>query len=834
MSFGLKSFAHPVSLVLAPYSLWRRSRPVLARVLAIFLLASSIMWPIPAAAAEKVIGVSWELREQAISVLRQALRTETRWSKVHVAEYLLALDYVDNIGDVFAKELAAHEREPEYRVGIWRVLVRAADSDTERNHWIEKIRQVAFDARAKDRLHALESLAKLGYRVSDGEAESLQEAGRPDRGAATAYARWVLANSGRADGEARMAILLASPDPDTRAIAGYAFQNLQIVSREIPRQLAAAAEREAVDSPARAPLIGAAAMHASGEQRQAFRRDLLSFATPETGKHGVVTAQILAQIGDDSDLPLLRGFLTAPDPDLRAVAAYAILRIDRRQPHHLVAWDWLVIAVYVLGMLSVGWYYSRRNSTREEYLLGGRKMRPLSVGVSLFASLISTISYLAWPGEVIKNGPMMLSSFLACPLIAIVVGWFMIPFVMRLKVTSAYEILELRLGIGVRLMGSLMFLLLRFLWMAVIIYATTSKVLVPLLGLDPRMTPLVCVLLGAITVVYTTMGGLRAVVLTDVIQSGILFGAAITTLIVVTVSLGGVNAWWPQHWAAHWQVPVYGYDSTARVTVFGAILASLTWSICTSGSDQIAIQRYLATRDAKTARTVLNISLAADVLVALLLAGVGLGLLAYYRARPFLLPDGQTVLTDADKLFPRFIVVGLPVGVSGLVVAGLLAAAMSALSAGVNSTCSVITVDFLDRFRRKHAPRTESTNMRQVKWVSAFVGVVVVALSLFVNMVQGNLIEIAYKVVNLFTAPLFGLFFMAMFVRWATGFGTLVGAACGLATAIAVCYWPELTGSPGISFLWAMPLSLLVEISVASLASLLPVGRAAAPLDEVV
>ncbi len=527
------------------------------------------------------------------------------------------------------------------------------------------------------------------------------------------------------------------------------------------------------------------------------------------------------------------GLLDSSDPDQRATAAAAILRIGRRTPHHLVALDWIVIGLYALGMLSVGWYYWRRTRTREDYLLGGRRMRPWSVGVSLFASLISTISYLAWPGEMIKNGPMMLGAILAYPLIALAVGWFMIPFIMRLKVTSAYEILELRLGAGVRTLGSLLFLSLRLLWMSVIIYATTSKVLVPLLGLDPSTTPLVCVVLGAVTVMYTAMGGLRAVVLTDVIQSAILFGSAIITVVVATIAVGGVDAWWPTQWAPHWQEPVYGYDSEARVTLFGAVLAMFTWYVCTSGSDQIAIQRYLATRDAKAARTVLNISLVADALVQLILAGVGFALLAYFRTRPQLLADGQTIITDADKLFPQFIVVGLPVGLSGLVVAGLLAAAMSALSAGVNSTCSVITVDFLDRFGRRGPAASESSGVRRVKLVSVAVGTLVVCLSLFVNMVHGNLLEICYKVVNLLTAPLFGLFFMAMFVRWATGFGTLVGAACGVATAIAICYWEEFTGNKGISFLWALPLSFLVEVGVASLVSLLPIGAGARPLEEI-
>ena len=360
--------------------------------------------------------------------------------------------------------------------------------------------------------------------------------------------------------------------------------------------------------------------------------------------------------------------------------------------------------------------------------------------------------------------------------------------------------------------------------MSVIVYATSSKVLIPLLGLDPRFTPVVCAVLAAMTIIYTAMGGLRAVVFTDVIQAAILFGAAIATIVTITVGLGGIHAWWPTHWPAYWPEPVYGYDPNARVTMFGAMLATFTWYVCTSASDQIAIQRYLSTRDAKSARTVLFISLAADVLVSCLLAAVGLGLLAYFVKFPHLLPDGQNVLADSDKLFPQFIMIGLPVGVSGLVVAGLLACAMSALSAGINSTCSVITVDILDRLRGKNAD-SDSTRVGQLRHVSIFVGVVVVALSLFVNMVHGNLLEVAYKVVNLLTVPLAGLFFLAMFVPWARGFGAMIGAACGLAVVVAVNYWTEITGNPGISFLWAMPLSLAAEVGVGALVSLIPIGR---------
>src|SRR5262245_17644945 len=129
------------------------------------------------------------------------------------------------------------------------------------------------------------------------------------------------------------------------------------------------------------------------------------------------------------------------------------------------ALDWLVVAAYALLFLGIGAYYARRNRDAEDYLLGGRVMSPVMLGLSLFATLVSTLSYLAWPGEIIAYGPMLLSQFAAYPLIIVIVGYGLIPLLMKQPVTSAYEILEARLGTSVRLAGAGVFLLLRLAWM---------------------------------------------------------------------------------------------------------------------------------------------------------------------------------------------------------------------------------------------------------------------------------------------------------------------------------------------------------------------------------
>jgi SSS family solute:Na+ symporter len=486
--------------------------------------------------------------------------------------------------------------------------------------------------------------------------------------------------------------------------------------------------------------------------------------------------------------------------------------------------DGLVIALYFLSMLAIGWFYMRRNKTEEEYLLGGRHMSPWSVGLSLFATMISTISYLAMPGEMIQHGPMYFTNIASYPFISLVVGWFLIPVFMALPSTSAYEILESRLGLSVRMLGATFFLSLRLLWMAVILYATTSIVLVPLLALDKSAIPYICAALGLITVAYTSMGGIRAVVATDVAQTFILLAGAVAALAIVSWQLGGVGAWWPREWASNWDPPSLGYDPSARMSFFGAMVSTFFWHVCTAGSDQMAIQRYFATRDVHAARRMFNISLYANILISVLLALLGLALLAWFRAYPEMLGSGQTIERHADQLFPRFIAVGLPAGASGLIVAGLLAAAMSSLSSGLNSSSAVITIDFLERFGVLAKSSGDAEDVRRSRLVAWSVGFVVVILSTGVGAVSGNLLEIAYKVTNLLVAPLFGLFFMALFVRWATSFGTVVGAVFGVATVVAINYWPEITGEQGTSFLWGMPLGLLVQVVAGALASLLPIG----------
>lgn len=483
--------------------------------------------------------------------------------------------------------------------------------------------------------------------------------------------------------------------------------------------------------------------------------------------------------------------------------------------------DWAVIGVYALFMLGIGWYYLHKQKNTEDYLLGGRKINPILSGISLFATLLSSISYLGIPGETIKHGPVFFTVFLFTVIIVyLIVGYGIIPLFMRLQITSAYEVLEKPLGVGVRLFGAIIFILTRIAWMALLIFLS-AKVMVVMMNWDTGLIPAITVVVGIITLIYSTMGGLRAVVITDVTQSIILFLGALLTIFLITVKMGGPLNWIPTSWAPTWDnFVIFSFDPLVRVTVLGTMVYWIVWFTCTAGSDQMAIQRYLATRDVKSARKVFLTSIIVDVVITSLLMLTGFALLGFFRANPHLLAEGKSITGDTDFLFPHYIANLLPIGITGLVVAGLLAAAMSSLSSGINSIAAVLISDFVDRFK-KHK-NTETQNVRVARYISFFVGVIVVLISSFMGKVPGNIMEVTTKTNGLFVPPLFNLFFMALFIPFATPLGTIIGTIYGFYAGLIFAFWDVITGGSGLSFLWIYPISLIVSIVCSVLFSLLP------------
>lgn len=475
--------------------------------------------------------------------------------------------------------------------------------------------------------------------------------------------------------------------------------------------------------------------------------------------------------------------------------------------------DYAVIVAFILGMLGIGVYYARQIRSAEDYLLGGRQIPSLMIGLSLFATFNSTLSYLALPGEMIKNGPVIFSEYLSFPLVMVIVGWFLIPRIMQAKAASGYELLEQRLGLTGRLLGATMFILLRIFWMATILYATCSAVLIPLLNLDPSWLPAFSLTLGILTLIYTASGGLKAVVVTDAIQALLMFLGAILSIAIITYELGGFSAWWPARWPEHWpEVAVLPSTGKSR-TILGAFMAMLVWMTCTAGSDQMSVQRYLATRNMFAARRAFGIQLISNMASGMLLALAGLAVLAYFQQRPDLLKPGWSITTHADKLLPHFLIIGLPPGITGLALAAIMAAAMSSLSSGLNSTSAVIVSDYLRRVLG-HTP-TPSEEVALARRTSVVVAAVAIGLSLLVGNLASNLLELCFKVVNLLTAPIFVLFFLALFVPGSGPRTAIVATLCSVTTAVLLAF-----GWNAQWFLWSPPGALAMGIASGVTASI--------------
>ncbi|MHC4880715.1 MAG: sodium:solute symporter family transporter [Planctomycetota bacterium] len=451
----------------------------------------------------------------------------------------------------------------------------------------------------------------------------------------------------------------------------------------------------------------------------------------------------------------------------------------------LTVLDWGIIVAYGIGTLALGWWYSRRQKSTQEYFVGSGKMNPFLVGVSLFATLLSTISYMSMPGESLGKGPVNMLSMFALPVVFAIVGFVLLPVYMKQRVTSAYELLEERLGLSIRMLGASMFVLLRLVWMSLLIYLT-AKALTIMIGVGEDRIPLIALITGFVAVIYTSLGGLRAVIITDFMQTVLLYGGALLVLGTITYDLGGID-WVPKEWNPAWDTqPFFSSDLSVRVTVVGTLLNYLVWYVCTSGGDQTSVQRFMATEDAPAARRALATQLCVSVVVAVTLGLVGFALFGYFTAHPELVPAGLSLKDNADKIFPHFIAFHLPPGISGLVVAAMFAAAMSSIDSGVNSITAVVMTDVLDRFGK--APKSERQHVLIARLLAFGIGAVVVLASSQMGKVPGNITAVTTKTSNLLTTPIFGLFFFALFVPNASPKGVWIGAICGTATAVAIAF----------------------------------------------
>lgn len=489
-------------------------------------------------------------------------------------------------------------------------------------------------------------------------------------------------------------------------------------------------------------------------------------------------------------------------------------------PQGLHKLDYLVILVYLGGVLVAGWYFSREQEQQEDYFVAGRRLPWLAVGLSIIATMLSTVTYLAAPGEVIQHGVALTVGWMALPLAFVVVNFMWVPFFMKLGVTSIYEYLDDRFGLVARLTAVALFvLILRLLWMATIVLTGSRAVaqithasMVEIFGLSnlslDHWLLVVLFSVGVFATIYTMLGGIKAVVWTDVVQFVALVGGVILTLIFVAWKTGtGPVDWWATtnslEAGGHAFPPFASWDITTRNTILFTILSSTFWYGCTFIGDQVAVQRYLTTPSVSAAVKGNIVNFVGDFVVMILLALCGMALLTYYLDPAFQseIIDGITDPRDghaADHVFPHYIQYGLPVGVSGLVVAALFAVAMSSLDSGINSVAAVLTIDV---FGRLNIVSSSSQRLWLPRTITVFVGIICTLLAWAMLKIPDdyNIIGITARTFNCALGPLAVMFVVGMFVQRVSQIAVVTAAWMGLAAAIMLAWWVELNWFVGLT-----------------------------------
>ncbi len=337
--------------------------------------------------------------------------------------------------------------------------------------------------------------------------------------------------------------------------------------------------------------------------------------------------------------------------------------------------DYIVVLIYLLGVFAAGIYFSREQHQGEDYFVGGRRMPWFAVGLSIVASLMSTVTYLAAPGEMLQHGLALSIGWLALPFAFVVINFLWIPFFMRLGVTSIYEYLEQRFGLFARWLGMGLFVfILRLFWMATIVLTASRAVaqitydsiseIMPWEMSHNQWTLTVLLSVGVFATIYTMLGGIKAVIWTDVAQFIVLFGGLIVTIFVIAGATGTTPVdWWRTATTGengHEFPPLMSWDITERNVILFTVLSAVCWYCCTFIGDQVAVQRYLTTPSVKAAMRGNIVNFVADFVVMILLALCGMALLTYYTDPRFQVEfvkgiSDPTHAKAADKVFPYFI-----------------------------------------------------------------------------------------------------------------------------------------------------------------------------------
>ena len=440
--------------------------------------------------------------------------------------------------------------------------------------------------------------------------------------------------------------------------------------------------------------------------------------------------------------------------------------------------DYVALMGYFAILVTMGIYFAGKGSSTEDFFLAGRRMPWWATGLSIYGTQLSSISFMAVPAKVYATDWVYIFVQVSIIMVAVPVVFLYLPYFRQRKVTSAYEYLENRFNLPVRLYASLSFVLYQLGRMAIVLFLPAIA-----LSTVTGISVYACILvMGVLATLYTVMGGMKAVIWTDVVQVFVLYGGALLSLAILVWKLDGGLAGIVSAGMEHdkFHVVNWTWDWTTTA-VWVVLVGNFFLNLVPYTSDQAVVQRYFTTKDEKSAARSVWTNAVLLVPSTLTLFLLGTGLWAFYRSNPELLNP----TLPPDSIFPLFIAQQLPVGIAGLLIAAVFAASMSTLDSSMNSVSAALVTDFYARFRPLSSDRRR---LLLARLLTGVLGAVATATSIALATFDvGSLWDAFQVMMGLLGGGLAGLFALGIFFRSANGKGAMTGAIA----SVFILYWVQ-------------------------------------------
>ena len=541
-----------------------------------------------------------------------------------------------------------------------------------------------------------------------------------------------------------------------------------------------------------------------------FNPDILVYHTITDSWHAIPGSSLLARAG--AGLIEKGGSYILTDGESKP--GIRVTEIMKVKFNHEVSFgwlNWLVLIIYLVSMLGLGVYFMQRasNST-EDFFKGGGRIPWWAAGISIFATMLSAITYMAIPAKAYATDWTYYPMQICILIVSFPVIKYYLPFFRRLNVTTAYEYLEVRFNAATRIMASILFIVFMVARTALVLFLP-SLAMTAVTGIDIY----ICIaLMALITIVYCTMGGVEAVVWGDVIQGIILVGGAIFAAIYLIVNTGenGASDFW-QIATDNDKLRVFLFDAEhpfdyVNATWWVVILGGLANNLISYTSDQTVIQRYLTTSDEKSAARGILTNGLMSVVVTIAFFTIGTGLYTFFKTHP---AELDFTMAKGDAIFPFFMMSQMPQGVAGLLIAAIFAATMSTIASNINSVSTAFTVDLWSKIKGDG----KAVSVRTARIAGIIAGVLGMGIAWLMATVDiQSLLDYFNTILGLLSGAIGGLFLMGIFFPRIGSGAAITGFLCGTATVLYMNFFTQ------ANFLLFGFVSMLVSVVVGWLLSL--------------